>query len=342
MMSRVPFKNLANPRRLTCFASRKFSSESSSVFRKLHDGVEIPALGLGTWKATPDVVIEALTHAIKIGYRHIDGAAVYRNEVEVGKGIASGLAAAGLRRDKLFVTSKLWNTEHRPERVRNACIKTLQDLNLSYLDLYLMHWPVAFDPSSGAPYPPRADGSPWCVEEDVPLWETFAAMKKLVDEGLVRSVGVSNFSIRQLEDLARHLDFVPAVNQVECHPYFRQEEMREFCGPKGIQVVAYSPLGSPGVEYPGDPPKPALLSDSTVARIAEKNGKSPAQVLLRWSIQSGLCVIPKSSSAKRLEENFAVLSFALSSEDMSALNALPFNIRFLNPLWCPFRKQPQP
>ncbi|CAG5175596.1 uncharacterized protein ALTATR162_LOCUS8149 [Alternaria atra] len=204
----------------------------------LNTGAQIPAVGFGTWQAKPGEVERAVETALKAGYRHIDCAAIYRNEAEVGDGIRR----SGVPRSEIFLTGKLWNTKHAPEDVEAALDKSLQDLGVEYLDLFLMHWPVAFNGATGKWFPLRENGVFDLVDIDPAT--TYKAMEKLLDTGKVRAIGVSNFTVNRLNDLLSKTDVVPAVNQVEAHPYLQQPPLFDFCKSKGILIEAYSPLGN--------------------------------------------------------------------------------------------------
>lgn len=283
---------------------------------KLNSGHEMPLLGLGTWQSKPGEVEAAVKHAIKLGYRSIDCAAIYGNETEVGAGLAQGLKEANVKREDLFITSKLWNTKHHPDDVEAACQKTLSDLGLAYLDLYLIHWPHAFKRGDDN-FPKNEDGS-LVFETSVSPTETWMALEKLVEKGLVKSIGLSNFNSLQINDILEKGKIKPSVNQVECHPYFNQEPLRKFCEEKGIFIMAYSPLGAPQRPW-ATPDESKLLEDPKLMEIAKKHGKTVAQVVLRWQIQRQVIVIPKSVTKSRIEENFNVHGFTLSSEDMELL-----------------------
>lgn len=261
------------------------------------------------------VAVEAVSTALDVGYRHIDGAAVYGNETDVGKGLAKGFAG-GVSRDDVFVTSKLWNDSHKPENVRPAIEKTLKDLQLDQLDLYLIHWPVAIKHGVTMPY----TGPDFISLEEIPLIETWEAMQECAKAGLTKHTGVSNFSISKLEDLASKSESVPAVNQVECHPFLPQEELFSYCKGKGIQLVGYSPLGSGArpERMRGDA-DPVLFENEVVKDVAAKHNMSVGQILLSFGVSRGLCVIPKSTNRGRLEENLKGANFELPADDVKTL-----------------------
>lgn len=260
----------------------------------LHNGVEMPWFGLGVFKVEegPELV-NAVKVAIKHGYRSIDTAAIYENEEGVGKGIREGIKEAGISREDLFVTSKVWNADLGYESAIAAYEKSLKKLGLEYLDLYLIHWPV--------------EGK---------YKEAWRALETLYKEGKVKAIGVSNFQIHHLKDLMEDAEVKPMVNQVECHPRLTQKEVQAFCKEQGIQLEAWSPL------MQGE-----LLDNDVLQAIATKHGKSVAQVILRWDLQNGIVTIPKSTKEHRIVENSSVFDFELTEEEMNQIDGLNQNHR---------------
>jgi diketogulonate reductase-like aldo/keto reductase len=302
---------------------------SNTPLIKLNSGHSIPILGLGTWKSTPETVGPAVKYAIlDAGYRHIDCAAIYSNEPEIGAVFAEIFTGNKIKREEIFITRKLWNTEHRPERVASACKKTLHDLKLDYLDLYLIHWGIAMPPE--VPYSKEGP----LVTEPIPIRETWKAMEELVSQGLVKSIGVSNFTVMMLYDLITYAKIKPVMNQVEIHAYNSQTRLVEFCQKENIAVTAYSPLGRPGYK-PGtyDLPKncPYLICNDTVVGLSEKYKKTPAQILLRWLAERNIVAIPKSVTPARIDENIKIFDFSLSTDDKGKIDSLNLNFRYVDP-----------
>ena len=272
----------------------------------------------------PPQVGAAVTAALANGYKHIDCASVYGNEKEVGAALAAAFADGGVaKREDVFITSKAWNSEHAPKDVRTACEQTLADLQLSYLDLFLVHWPQAFVKVEGTHigFPKNEDGS-MRYDTATTLAETWAAMQELVDAGLVRHVGLSNFTSAQIAAICASARIQPAVLQVESHPFFQQKNLVNAATSHGLVVTAYSPLGS-GATIDGHnvPTHPKL------AEIGAQYGKSAAQVALRFQVQRGVVTIPKSTKVERIQQNGAVHDFSLSDADLAAIDALDSNKR---------------
>ncbi|MEB3327658.1 MAG: aldo/keto reductase [Candidatus Sericytochromatia bacterium] len=297
------------------------------------NGDRMPMLGLGTWKSAPGEVRTAVREALTLGYRHLDCAPIYGNEAEVGQALAEAIAAGTVRREDVWLTSKLWNDAHAPEAVEPALRKTLADLRVDHLDLFLIHWPVVFRP--GVVFP--ESGADFLPLAACPLADTWAAMEAVRDAGLCRHIGVSNFSVAKLEGLLAAGGSCPEVNQVELHPYLQQPALVAWGQAHGVHLTAYSPLGSP--DRPGrlqGAGAPVLLEDPVVCGLAEQHGATPAQVLLAWSLHRGVSAIPKSVTPARLAQNLAAAALHLTPGDMAALAGLDRQARHINgDLWTP-------
>ncbi|MEL6558378.1 MAG: aldo/keto reductase [Bacteroidota bacterium] len=287
----------------------------------------MPILGLGTWKSAPNEVYGAVKEAIKIGYRHIDCAAIYGNEQEVGRAVSECIAEGIVSREDLWITSKLWNNAHGADHVIPALKKTLADLQLDYLDLYLIHWPVPVKHDLMMP----AKATDFYSFEDMPLTDTWKGMEAAYNEGLTKNIGVSNFGIEKLQLLLDQASVKPSANQVELHPYLSQNDLVDFCHANNIFVTAYSPLGSSDRPEGMKPEsEPVLLEDPTVNKIADSKGVTPAQVLLSWVAGRGISVIPKSVNPGRLKQNLAAAEVSLSDEESKAIDALNKNRRYID------------
>jgi alcohol dehydrogenase (NADP+) len=270
-----------------------------------HGSGQMPALGFGTLIPDAAGTVTATRDALEAGFRHFDCAERYRNEREVGEALQAGLAAGGIARSDIFVTTKLWNTNHRPERVAPAFEGSLDRLRLEYLDLYLIHTPFAFQP--GEEQDPRDQSGGVIYDDGVTLLDTWRAMENLVDLGRCRAIGLSDINLNQLLPIYEAARIKPAVVQVEAHPYLPETELLEFCKEKGIVLLAFAPLGHGA--------KPGPLEDPVVTAIAARVGKTPAQVLLAWAVQRGTALLTTPRTAARAQENF----------DISALPEDAFN-----------------
>ncbi|XP_060253544.1 dihydrodiol dehydrogenase 3-like isoform X2 [Ovis aries] len=297
---------------------------------KLNDGHFIPVLGFGTF-APPEVpkseALEVTKFAIEVGFRHIDCAYLYQNEEQVGQAIRSKIADGTVKREDIFYTSKVWSTFLRPELVRPALEKSLKDLQLEYVDLYIIHHPVALVPGE-AIFPTDENGKP--IFDSVDLCRTWEALEKCKDAGLTKSIGVSNFNHKQLEKILNKpgLKYKPVCNQVECHPYLNQSKLLEFCKSHDIVLVAYGALGAQRTLQWMNPNFPFLLEDPVLSAIAKKHKQTPALVALRYQIQRGVVVLAKSYNKKRIKENIQVFDFELTPEDMKTIDGISRNMRY--------------
>ena len=291
------------------------------------NGDQMPIFGLGTWKSTPGEVYTAVKEALRLGYRHIDCASIYGNEAEVGQALAESINEGIVSRDQLWITSKLWNNAHAPENVQPALEKTLADLQIESIDLYLIHWPVVLREEVFF----HESAIDLIALDTLPISKTWQTLESMVDNGLCRHIGVSNFSIAKLRKLFETARLMPEMNQIELHPYLQQTAMLEFCSSNSIHITAYAPLGSADrpsrLKVEGEP---VLLKDPTISRIAEHHNVTPAQVLISWAIHRQTAVIPKSVNSERLRQNLNAGEVSLTQEDMQEIAGLDRNRRYIS------------
>ncbi|KAL0422869.1 UNVERIFIED_CONTAM: NADP-dependent D-sorbitol-6-phosphate dehydrogenase [Sesamum latifolium] len=308
---------------------RERSSFIAKMAITLNSGFKMPMIGLGVWRMEGKDIKNLIFNAIKIGYRHFDCAADYKNEQEVGEALAEVFQAGLVKREDLFITTKLWNSDHG--HVVEACKDSLKKLRLDYLDLYLVHFPVATR-HTGVGTTASALGEDGVLDIDttVSLETTWHAMEDLVSMGLVRSIGISNYDIFLTRDCLAYARLKPAVNQIETHPYFQRDSLVKFCQKHGVCVTAHTPLGgaTANTELFGSV---SCLDDPVLRGFAKKYNKTVAQIVLRWGIQRNTVMIPKSSKVERLEENFLVFDFELTKEDMDLIKTIDRNYRTNQP-----------
>lgn len=293
---------------------------------KFRNNDEMPAFGLGTWKSAEEEVYNAVKTTIKAGYRHIDCAAAYGNEKEVGKALDEVIKEGVVSREDLWITSKVWSNMHAKDDVIIALKQTLSDLQLEYLDLYLIHWPIA----QKKEIPFVSSAAHFISLEELPNETTWEGMERGVELGLTKHIGVSNFGPKALQQLMDNSKIKPEMNQIEAHLYYQQSEMMAFCKKHDIHVTAYAPLGSGdrAAKFKAED-EPVLLQDPVILEIAKAKNASPGQILISWALHRGTSVIPKSVNPKRILENFEAQSVELSESDMEKIAALDKNYRFL-------------
>ncbi len=320
-------------------SSDKLDAASAKVANvKIASGASLPSVGLGLWKIANSDASETVYQAVRAGYRHLDSACDYGNEREVGDGIQRVIRDRVCSRDDLWITSKLWNTYHHPQHVRLALERTLRDLQVDHLDLYLIHFPITLKHvpieqryPPGWFYDPNA-AQPKMETDSVPIVETWRAMEEIFNAGLARHIGISNFGCSLIRDLLSTATVRPTVLQVESHPYLTQEKLLRYCQQELIAYTAFSPLGAGSYIPLGMATESeSVLTEPLVQAIAAAHSKTPAQVVLRWGVQRGTAVIPKTSRPARLIENLAIFDFELTSDEMLSIASLDRNQRFNDP-----------
>ena len=293
---------------------------------------KMPALGLGTWKSAKGEVYEVVRKAIEIGYRHFDCASFYGNESEIGMAISDAIKNGDVTREELWITSKLWNNRHKKDDIQAACEITLKDLTLDYLDLYLIHWPVVLQKQASY----AQQSSDLISLSEIPLTQTWQGLIDLKEKGLTKHIGVSNFSIKKINQIIEESGVIPEVLQIELHPFLQQQKILNFTQEKGIFLTGYCPLGSadrPAVRILADEPK--LFQQQIILDIAKDKDISPAQVILAWAVNRGTSVIPKSVNPERLKQNLEAADIELSTQEMTKMNGLDLHYRYIKgDFWC--------
>jgi len=329
-------------------ASTSAAARRTNATVTLASGHEMPVFALGTWKAPAGITGEAVETAVKAGYRNIDAANDYNNEDEVGAAITKVIADGVVTREELFVQAKLWNSNHKADHVVVDLEQSLKDLQVDYLDSYVIHWPQAV-PSHGAQASTRVNGAHAGHYSENPMFpmdddgyfssdltshyiETWKAMEELVDQGLVRSIGISNFNKKQLEEVVEHARIPVSILQNECHPYLQQKDLIDVCNFNNIAFQAFSPLGSgdTNLAVTQSPTGTTPLNDVHINALAEKYGKGAGQIILRWAVQRGVCLVSKSVTPSRIQQNIDVFDWEISEEDMKSFDALNCGWRHLH------------
>jgi diketogulonate reductase-like aldo/keto reductase len=294
----------------------------------LNTGTNIPALGLGTWKIPKEKAKDTITKAIELGYRHFDCALEYGNQEGIGEALHDIIEKRHLSRKEFFITSKLWNTHHKRHSVYEDMESTLRQLKLHHVDLWLMHWPLAFHPKAvgrnGSDTESSKDQHGKVMLDDVSIAETWHAMEVMHKDGKANAIGVSNFTLPMMEQLLSTCEIPPAVLQIELHPYLQQTELIEFCQSKGILVTAYSPLGSNSCDVD-------VLEDPVLKQIAKDHNKTPSQVVLKWQVQRHIAVVPKAEDPKHMHQNSQIFDFELTDAEVRKIETLERNLRFISP-----------
>ncbi|CAI4232225.1 unnamed protein product [Auanema sp. JU1783] len=286
-----------------------------------------PLVGLGTWQSSPGVVGSAVESALLNGYKHIDCAWIYGNQKEIGA-VFEKLFAGSIKREDIFITSKIWNTFHSYDSAAGQVDTILEELKLDYIDLLLIHWPMGYQ--EGGEVFPRVEGGDQVIASDVDYLDTWRALEDAKAAGKVRNIGISNFNHKQILRVIENSKEKPQVLQVEIHPYLQQKKLRQFCKEHGIEVTAYSSLGNPGSALFRKEGDPNILVDPVVEKIAKAHNKSTAQVALRWAVQQGIHVIPKSVTPERIIQNSQLFDFTLTADEMAEMDSLDRNFRLVD------------
>ncbi|XP_015602926.1 aldose reductase [Cephus cinctus] len=287
---------------------------------ELSNGEKIPALGLGTWQGVdnPNVVGQAVKHAIDAGYRHFDCAFVYRNEKEIGNALKEKIAEGVVKREDLYIVTKLWNDKHKLEQVVPACKESLKNFGFDYIDLYLIHWPMSVAKETGGFFSLDENNKPH--PSIVDYLETWKGMEECVKLGLTKSIGLSNFNSVQIDRVLSIAKIKPMMNQVECNPNLNQKKLIEFCSKRGIAITAYSPFGAPLRYWAKPTDTEVVIERPETLALAKKYGKTAAQVLLRYLVDIGTIPIPKSSSKERIQQNIDIFDFKLTPEEIAIID----------------------
>uniref|UniRef100_A0A0K0FCR5 Alcohol dehydrogenase [NADP(+)] (inferred by orthology to a human protein) n=1 Tax=Strongyloides venezuelensis TaxID=75913 RepID=A0A0K0FCR5_STRVS len=292
-----------------------------------NNGLSIPVVGLGTWLSKPGEVKAAVLEALKVGYRHIDCARVYQNQREVGEALKEAFDKEIVKREDVFVTTKIWNTCHSKKKAKECLTRSLTELGLNYVDLVLIHWPHGYLEDTNEFFPFNKEKTK-IYYSNIDYIETWEALQDLVAENMAKSIGLSNFNIQQIQRVLEVAKIKPVVNQVEMHVYLQQKELQKFCKEHDIILTAYSPLSNPASPL-RDPGEVTIFEDETLIKIAAKHSKSVAQVALRYLLQLGVVIIPKSISPQRIAENFDIFNFSLDEMDMEEIKNLDREKRYL-------------
>jgi len=304
------------------------NQQLSSIRLTLNDNVSMPMLGLGTLNmGDDDMLINAIKYAVNLGYRHFDCAWVYGNEKVIGRALEEAMKESNgkVKREDLFIVSKVWNTHHSKENVRKSYMESCDNLRVKYLDLFLIHWPTGFKENTDTLFPVDPQTGD-IIDSGISYLDTYHALEDLQKEMLVRSIGVSNFNIQQLQDVLNNCRIKPVINQLEVNPYYQNDALIEFCHKNNVHVTAYAPFGV-GMKHMDRPDLPLLVEHPVLINIGRKFNKSAAQVCIRWLLQRNISTIPKSITQQRILENSQVFDFHLTDDDLEQIKALNLNVK---------------